>query len=572
MAGPKKILNWMSIDVDPDVITRYQKKNKVPPAKKPVEFETRYHRTHSKNAPSIDKQGLLTFNPNIGKNTYLSNAADYHNIWLADNATNIPVLRGLLEDSPQDVTTYKVRMPKQWYLESPRFYMPGGRGAGKLKPQPKDKPQLTNEGSYKIDLVGNDIPPRYLQKLPVFNQSRSYITDKLDEYMFDAAFGLIDKSSLPKSLRGEISNLVNANLHSPHGYEWKRITPSEELLRVVFPMDYKYDIYRDFLQTADKMNRDFANLPTDKVSPREKLDRILSRTSYSLFPETGVLGSNATAKLKPADGSQLARGSISRAIEDLPVFKTAKKLRQPGRIDWDIFNRYYNAGHSPKRALMEGYIPSHYVSWISDEPRAKQLRSPSFGEGAITRGMQAEEPIQHRLGNAAQLTYNDNKSLLPLAKLVNYGTERLPSQINNPKMQAILDKYADRVPFSYLKDVFYRPGVTIPFTEGPYKDYLWTKYQDRKNKWYALRKKQTSMAQAMAKSPALRESDVHKLFNITTQWNELDEPGISASASVPEVRKLFRNYGVFDKLPRKDINKVNAMLEDLAKQYNKRSK
>lgn len=391
MVGPKKILNWMSINVDPDVIARYQKKNKVPPAKKPVEFETRYHRTHSKNAPSIDKQGLLTFNPNIGKNTYLSNADDYHNIWLANNATEIPVLRGLLKDSPQDVTTYKVRMPKQWYLESPRFYMPGGRGAGKLKPQPKDKPRLTDEGAYKIDLIGNDIPRQYLQKLPVFNRDRVDLIGIIDDINPNIDRNLYH--DVTNNLLGEFRNYNRVfgkgpKYNKPVSQTWARITPSEELLRFMFPITYKYDIYRDFLQTANKLKHDFASLPPGiQVSPREMLDRTLSMASYALFPETGVLGSNVTAKLKPTDITQLAQGSISRAIEDLPEFETAQKLRRPSRMDWDAFNMYYNAGHSPKRALMEGYVPGQYISWINDEPRAKQLKLPSFGEGAISRGM-----------------------------------------------------------------------------------------------------------------------------------------------------------------------------------------
>lgn len=485
MAGPKKILNWMSIDVDPDVITRYQKKKKVPPAKKPVEFETRYHRTHSKNAPSIDKQGLLTFNPNIGKNTYLSNADDYHNIWLANNATEIPVLRRLLEDSPQDVTTYKVRLPKQWYLDSPRFYMPGGRGSGVFKPQPKDKPRLTDEGSYKIDLIGNDIPPQYLQKLPVFNRDRRDIIGIIG----DEAAAPWPYEYLSKNVYGELRNYNRASKQPvkrrlSKSQSWSRITPSEELLQAIFPMGYKYDIYRDFLQTANKLKHDFANLPPGiQVSPREMLDRTLSLTPYSLFPETGVLGSNATAKLKPTDVTQLAQGSISRAIEYTPDAQKLAKQRSRGSLDWDRFtSRLVNS--SPYDAFRGAYTPTKILAFDElGKPYIKKL-PVNNARGIISHGYDKNtSPLKSSLdihyglldlrADGAGVPMSIRPDLFDLATYANIMSSRLPNQINNPKAQAILNKRIDKLPIMAIQD------YDKIFKAGPIKDYVLSRVKAR---------------------------------------------------------------------------------------------
>lgn len=234
MSVAKQLLDWATVNVAPDVISRYLSKGKVPPAKPKQKWVTRYHRTHADNAPSIDEHGLLTNNPNIGKNTWLNNPDDYHKVWLADNPREIPVLRNLMQTSPRDVTTYKVRMPEQWYLDAPRYYMPKGRGDGKMKRQPKDKPRLTDEGPYKIDLVGRDIPPQYLQKLPVHKVHELEQEHRADMYtsLWDYGTGnWMDPAviaKLPRHVRHEANQLLNELKDNDYHYIFT--APSDDLV------------------------------------------------------------------------------------------------------------------------------------------------------------------------------------------------------------------------------------------------------------------------------------------------------------------------------------------------------
>lgn len=93
-------MDWKTINIAPEIVAKYLAKGKTPPSKPKQEWVTRYHRTKTENAPSIDQFGLLTHNPNIGDNTYLPNRADYHKIWLADNPREIPVLRDMMRNTP----------------------------------------------------------------------------------------------------------------------------------------------------------------------------------------------------------------------------------------------------------------------------------------------------------------------------------------------------------------------------------------------------------------------------------------------------------------------------------------
>ena len=231
-------MDWKTISVAPEIIARYLSKGKTPPSKPKQEFVTRYHRTKANNAPSIEQHGLLTHNPNIGDNTWLPSKADYHKIWLADNPTEIPVLRDMMRKTPQDVTTYKVRMPKEWYMESPRFYMPKGRGNPSMKSAPADEVRLTDEGRYKIDLLGRDVPPKYLQKLPTYKAS-DQLADARSELYFNLFedrghdFNLSDPESvqkLPRRLRAEARALSKDLADNDYHYLTSGLAPSDEMI------------------------------------------------------------------------------------------------------------------------------------------------------------------------------------------------------------------------------------------------------------------------------------------------------------------------------------------------------
>lgn len=125
----------------------------------------RYHRTHDDNAADIVKQGLVPNSRNQGRNT-----GDQFMIpdvvWLGNNPTEIPVLRNLLEQHPEDVAEFKVKIPSDVYYNTPRYKFPNGRGAGRPQLVPNGKSSLSDEGDYKIDMFGGTILPEMLERIP----------------------------------------------------------------------------------------------------------------------------------------------------------------------------------------------------------------------------------------------------------------------------------------------------------------------------------------------------------------------------------------------------------------------
>lgn len=125
----------------------------------------RYHRTHDDNTADIVKQGLVPNSRNQGRNTGdQSMIPDV--VWLGNNPTEIPVLRNLLEQQPEDVAEFKVKIPSDVYYNTPRYKFPNGRGAGRPRLVPNGKPSLSDEGDYKIDMFGGTIPPEMLERIP----------------------------------------------------------------------------------------------------------------------------------------------------------------------------------------------------------------------------------------------------------------------------------------------------------------------------------------------------------------------------------------------------------------------
>ena len=134
----------------------------------------RYHRTMKGNEQSILDKGLLVSDPNVNSNTG-RNTSDVHKlppiVWLANNPTDIPVLRHEFSRRPGNVTTFEVRMPYDWYTGKKRYYFKGGRGGKLIEVPPGSAPMLTDEGDYMIDVFGENIPPEYLKQYDTMSRN-----------------------------------------------------------------------------------------------------------------------------------------------------------------------------------------------------------------------------------------------------------------------------------------------------------------------------------------------------------------------------------------------------------------
>ena len=140
-------------------------------------YVERWHRTKASNDQSIRDKGLLIGkdNPNYGKNTGDASGLPMPVNWLANNPINIPVLQYNFNTDPTTIATYRVRIPKDIYYDTPRLkFGSGRRGSGTHDTYVvgKKESSLTGERGRQtgedamIDLFGSSIPPEWLEKIP----------------------------------------------------------------------------------------------------------------------------------------------------------------------------------------------------------------------------------------------------------------------------------------------------------------------------------------------------------------------------------------------------------------------
>lgn len=142
-------------------------------AKNPV--IERWHRTRSKNDDSIRDKGLLVGkdNPNYGRNTGDESGLKIPAVWLGTSPTEIPVLQYYAKNKPDDLSTYRIRIPKDEYYSTPRLkWDSGNRGnTADARIVANGESSLTGETGRRtgreslIDLYGKSIPPEYLEKI-----------------------------------------------------------------------------------------------------------------------------------------------------------------------------------------------------------------------------------------------------------------------------------------------------------------------------------------------------------------------------------------------------------------------
>lgn len=326
------------------------------PMPKVPKWVTRFHRTRTDYTPAIDKAGLKAKSPNMGENTYVSNAKDLENVWLADNRYNIPVLRRY--GASPEVTTYKVRIPhdKYWY-EMKRNTMPKGRGGGTFKPVKPGQPSMFSEGDYKVDLIGEDIPPQYLQKLPIWKKDPAIVADDIWTKLTDAyengilntdlAFEAATKY-LPRRLRGEarafsdkMASYQMDESNPPH-------QPSEELVRALMPTAVN-DAIVDF---AKKHRANLAQIKSPAHALSMTLDDATSEipvvynvpVSWEIYDQTKSI---YPAQDIPIHQGAISRGELSSLNNDPYDWEPMYTLREQTRPGLHKLLNEFDAGEDP---------------------------------------------------------------------------------------------------------------------------------------------------------------------------------------------------------------------------------
>lgn len=408
----------------------------------------RWHRTNAFNDQSIRDKGLLIGkdNPNYGKNTGDADNLPMPVNWLANNPTNIPVLQYKFNTHPITTVTYRVKIPKDIYYDTPRLkFGSGRRGSGTHDTYVvgKKEPSLTGERGRQtgedamIDLFGASIPPEWLEKIP---------NDEIQKRVAHHNQMLDYEANHGDEIVGRTKSQVGNDIVRHEMNNWQ---PAEERLNL-----YKFD---------------YSPKSWSPSSPREQL--LGEVRAYNGLPKYGTLKLSGDIPEKfdseakywfpptmPKNIDKYSEGSISRGWspdrtyrdtgEDNPFYETYKKnihsdFDPKKRVfDWDEYNKYlYMDGMSPQRAA------------ILAQPNEKLIDSPTFGlttmsvnpkqtsTGAISR------PYKENVGKSR--TWWDNKEFSSSLELGENPYEAAMFAQNRPARKQVspetglLEQYVD---------------------------------------------------------------------------------------------------------------------------------
>lgn len=369
----------------------------------------RWHRTKASNDQSIRDKGLLIGkdNPNYGKNTGDADDLSMPVNWLANNPTNIPVLQYPFMTDPSSTVTYRVKIPKDIYYDTPRLkFRSGRRGSGTHDTYVvgKKESSLTGERGRQtgedamIDLFGASIPPEWLEKMPN-DEIQKQVAHHKQMLDFEANHG--------DEIVGRTKSQVGNDIVKDEMNSW--MPASDRLSTYKFDFGGPKSVYptparEQFFNVA----RDYEGVPkygalTLFGDLPEKFD---SKVKY-WFPST-----------MPKEMDKYAEGSISRGwapdkmmFSNVPnpyyehyKYATHSDFDPKDRIfDWDKYNRLvYMDEQSPQEAA--------YFA----QPRKKLIDSPTFGlttletESKPTSAGAMSRPYYEKVGPSQ--TWWDNKS------------------------------------------------------------------------------------------------------------------------------------------------------------------
>lgn len=307
-------------------------------------YVERWHRTRSKNDFSIGKKGLLAGgnNPNYGKNTGDHDALPLPAVWLGTSPSEIPVLQYYATHLPHEVSTYRVRIPKEEYYSTPRMkWDTGYRGnASDVRIVGKGENSLTGEVGRRtgneslIDLYGSDIPPKYLEKIPNDEiEKLSEHAKEMEWYKNEHGTGNETMSELGNSIvRDEMNNWMPA---------------SERFYLSDFSMPKTSDFqYRSPYEALVAANRHI--MGAENGIPKYGY-RVLSGDMPTKFDTKAEYYPKPEVKFK--DPTAVSRGHVSRGWQSA-VAEPDNKFDPKNRMfNWELYNDIIEQeGGSPAKA------------------------------------------------------------------------------------------------------------------------------------------------------------------------------------------------------------------------------
>lgn len=371
-------------------------------AKEARDFVHRIHRTHVKDANSIEDKGLLVGkdNPNYSRNT-----GDTHlyppSVWMGVDPTNVPVMQHYFTqqgDKGIDKTrTFSVRIPRDVYNQSPRIKWEGGRSGTPLMVWGKGNPSLSPEtarwtgNQAKIDMMVGSIPKEWLSMIP---QKRIH--------------ELVNNRLAREKLEREIQKFYGYGTAIPRPIMDNtrlQITSGDELAnKLTFDERKAFNTNTELEQALDEETRlakipqklglsDFAD--SQKMTPYGILSNALGRLGDKIISNNWIPPYGTTME-DVIKGNIAPAGGI-RASEINPAMGAVTKgMMKPGDIapkdrmfDWDKYKEALEYDESPWEATIQAqpqYVMNPDVAIMFEPNENKKTASLGSISRAVMSG------------------------------------------------------------------------------------------------------------------------------------------------------------------------------------------
>ena len=469
-------------------------------AKEARDFVHRIHRTHVKDANSIENSGLLVGkdNPNYSRNT-----GDTHryppSVWMGVDPTNVPVMQHYFTqqgDKGIDKTrTFSVRIPRDVYNERQRVKWEGGRSGTPVVVSGKENPSLSPEtarwtgNQAKIDMMVGSIPKEWLNRIPqkkIHELADKRIAREGLEQEIKDFYGrdyiprqVLDNKRLELSSGDRLANKLNFN---------ERYADAEGNLADAIDLVTRESKKPEYLGDGGDDGRG------RKLTPYGVLSEALAQLGdYPIGAKPLPYGTQAydvmTGKVKPEGGVRAS--DINPAIGAV-----TKGMMNPGGIspkerlfDWNRYNGLINIGGSPRLAT------------LASQPRYRMdpdcpimftpVDRPNLATGSISRGVENGDRHISWIGRLNELSdlVADDERMRPNAEHLLETMLRKNGGENLVDFQPIPDKAKSKIleligstespKLSKLRDLNpefkTKPGAiargNVEFTPEPLQDY-----------------------------------------------------------------------------------------------------
>lgn len=448
-------------------------------AKDARKYITAYHKTPNENVANIDKEGLKLQHPDYGANTSDTDAYSPM-IWLSGHPTFIPVLRRY-GDGLDETTTYKVKIPRKEFYDTPRMMMPQGRSGPKVMAA-KGEPSWSKEAhKYVINTYGKDIPPEYLEKMD--NADRLASISKTDRQgkLRDVVADLVESGEIPSEIPKKYGVPPSENFiryNAPRNAHQRPISNSElgnivqDEMRTNFPPIKERRGY-GLAEAASGASKKLKNesTPRHPASPyhtlwsfmnvpfKDKVPPFKSRLEVEMSP----LVVEPKPKFEP--------GAVSRGVDVDELIPSPKDRL----FDWTVYNYGRASGDTPLKAAYDALPRAVYKN--GDPIDVYPAYAVTLSEGTISRGDKPDGPTlktarfvpRQYLNNFSQPNRSkalekifSSPSLSDLSKELS--NERFRTMAGSIKRGDGLYHYGDRKPRKLSELIDARPNDD-PFTE-----------------------------------------------------------------------------------------------------------